>query len=233
MRARPGRFLLRSAAPRRRACRRRLRDSARARRKALSRPSTARESVRAMIRKSGVLRASVAARIFSCHLGAGDDLLILHMAALFGHDLIFDVNGGDASALVLLHGADHVERIAVAGVGIGNYAERPRPGRCGARCPPSASSSAGRRRAAEQRRRCAKAGHVHGGKSGLLDDARGQASYAPGATIVSRPAINLRSVPAFLPARKNSFIWDSPKVCSEREEPAGLFRLAGLFANRV
>ena len=42
------------------------------------------------------------------------------MPALFGEDLILDVDGGNAVPLELTHGANHVELVAEASIGIGD-----------------------------------------------------------------------------------------------------------------
>jgi hypothetical protein len=50
------------------------------------------------------------------------------MSALFGKDLILDVNGGNTASFELTYGADDVEFIAVARVGIGNNGNVDRTG---------------------------------------------------------------------------------------------------------
>src|ERR1700722_14150549 len=50
------------------------------------------------------------------HLLGRDDQLALHVAALLRGHLILDVNPGGPGRLVGAHGADHVQRVAVAGV---------------------------------------------------------------------------------------------------------------------
>jgi hypothetical protein len=40
--------------------------------------------------------------------------------ALLGHHLVLELDAGDPGLLVELHGADDVERVAVAGVGVGD-----------------------------------------------------------------------------------------------------------------
>ena len=64
------------------------------------------------------MRASTAALIFCDHLGGGNDLLALEMAAALGEHLVLDLDRVGAGALQHLDGAPHVERIAEAGVGI-------------------------------------------------------------------------------------------------------------------
>jgi hypothetical protein len=60
------------------------------------------------------------------HLAEADDLLALVMAAFLGADLVLDVECGDPRLLVLAHRADHVDRVAIAGVGIGDDRDRDR-----------------------------------------------------------------------------------------------------------
>ena len=120
----------------------------RARSRARSRPSTARASVRAMITNSGWVRASTAARTFAAISSAGNDELALHVPALLRGHLVLDVDPGDPGRLVGADGADHVQRVAVAGVGVGDHRDV-HAGRDPPRaCRPSRSSSAGRRPAA-------------------------------------------------------------------------------------
>ena len=54
------------------------------------------------------------------HLGEADDLLALVMAAFLGRDLVLDMESGDPRFFVFADRADHVDRVAIAGVGIGN-----------------------------------------------------------------------------------------------------------------
>ena len=42
------------------------------------------------------------------------------VAAALGRDLVLDVQRGHASRLVRLHRAPHAERVAIAGVGVGD-----------------------------------------------------------------------------------------------------------------
>ena len=53
------------------------------------------------------------------HLAGSDELLALHVPALLGHDLVLEMDRGHPGGLVLADGADDVERIAVARVGVG------------------------------------------------------------------------------------------------------------------
>src|SRR5207248_9332672 len=54
------------------------------------------------------------------HLAEADDLLALVMPAFFGRELVLDVERGDPRLLVFADRADHVDCVAVAGIGIGD-----------------------------------------------------------------------------------------------------------------
>lgn len=54
------------------------------------------------------------------HLFHGNDLTAGHVAALLGHDLVLELNDGDAGLLILADGALHVDSVAEAGVGVGD-----------------------------------------------------------------------------------------------------------------
>ena len=54
------------------------------------------------------------------HLFHGNDLTAGHVAALLGHDLVLELNDGDAGLLILADGALHVDGVAEAGVGVGD-----------------------------------------------------------------------------------------------------------------
>ena len=58
---------------------------------------------------------------FSFHLRQWDDFFAVEMAAALGRDLVLDMNGSDANAFELTHGAHQIDGIAVAGVGIGDH----------------------------------------------------------------------------------------------------------------
>ena len=53
------------------------------------------------------------------HLFGGDDFLAFHVAAAFRPHLVLEHQSGDASALERTHGVIRVERVAVAGVAVG------------------------------------------------------------------------------------------------------------------
>ena len=89
-----------------------------ARSMARSKPSTATASVRAMISVSRECRASTAARILPHISSRRDQRLAVEMAAALGKILVLELDRVGAGALELAHRAHHVERVAVAGVGI-------------------------------------------------------------------------------------------------------------------
>ncbi len=98
-----------------------------------------------------------------------DNLLVLHMAALLGQDLILDMDASDAGPFVLLHGADHIDLVAVAGVGICNHREVDRRGDASGIVDHFGHAQQPDVRTTEQRCRCAEAGHVHSSEVGLFD----------------------------------------------------------------
>ena len=53
-----------------------------------------------------------------------DHVLALHVTAALREDLILELDAGDAGALELVHGADHLRDLAVARVGVGDHGER-------------------------------------------------------------------------------------------------------------
>ena len=57
---------------------------------------------------------------------AAHQLLVVEMAALLGEHLVLDMDGGDAGALELLHGAEDVELVAEAGVAVADQRDRDR-----------------------------------------------------------------------------------------------------------
>src|SRR5262245_26547108 len=77
-----------------------------------------------MSRKSGSMRASIAALIFSTISAGGISCLPSMCPHFLGRRLVLDVDAGDPCPLVLLDGADHVDRVPVAGVGVGEYRDR-------------------------------------------------------------------------------------------------------------
>ena len=53
-----------------------------------------------------------------------DHVLALHVPAALREDLILELDAGHAGALQLVHGADHLRDLAVAGVGVRDHGER-------------------------------------------------------------------------------------------------------------
>ena len=92
-------------------------------------PTAVRASVRAMITKPGSSssRASTAARYLPTASSIGDDLLAGDEPAALREDLVLDVDAADAGADELVHGAPHVHRVAVAGVGVAEQRDADRP----------------------------------------------------------------------------------------------------------
>ena len=117
----PRDVLLATSAPRRTAGRRRPRRTpgpGRSRRRA---PATATASVRAMITRSGSVPRLDGGPELADHLVGADQRLAAHVPALLGHHLVLELDPGDAGLLVQLHRADDVDRVAVAGVGVGDH----------------------------------------------------------------------------------------------------------------
>ena len=113
------------------------------------------------------------------HLRRRYDELALHVAALLGGHLVLDVDPGDPGRLVGADGADHVQRVAVAGVGVGDHRDVDAVGD-----PPGAGGHLGHGQQANVRppdrpRRGAEPGHVHGREPGLLHEPGGQRVERP------------------------------------------------------
>src|SRR2546426_12824557 len=54
------------------------------------------------------------------HLVFGNDLLALHVATFLGPNLVLDVDSSHACSLKLADGALHIDRVAIASIGIGD-----------------------------------------------------------------------------------------------------------------
>ena len=111
---------------------------------------------------------------FLYHFRGGDDLLIVHVPAFLRRDLVFYVNGCNSGELVVLHRADHVQRITIAGIRVSNdrYVH-------GLRDAPRVIHHLRHRqqtdiRPPEQRCRSAKSRHVDRGEAGLFDEPRAE-----------------------------------------------------------
>ena len=144
---RPRDVVLAGPAPRRTGRRRRRRRYARARAIAASSPSTARRVGAGDQQEVGrSRRAATAARDLPGHLGDGDQRPCRSMwPHFFGVTWSSRWSARDTGLLVGLHGADHVDRVAVAGVSVGDHRQRRRPRRSGGRCRPSRLRSGARR----------------------------------------------------------------------------------------
>ena len=104
------------------------------------------------------------------HLVGTDQRLPAHVPALLRHDLVLELDAGDAGLLVELHGPDDVDRVAVSGVGVGDHRHVD-----GGHDPAGVVDHLRAREqshvgAADQRRRRPEAGHVDDVEAGLLDE---------------------------------------------------------------
>jgi hypothetical protein len=121
-----------------------------------------------MITKSGSARVDRGPDLLRHLLGA-DDQLALHVTALLGGDLVLDVDPGHPGRLVGADRADHVQRVAVAGVHVGDHRDvhaRGDPARVVGHLGHREQAHVG---PSEQRGGGAEPGHVHRGEPGLLD----------------------------------------------------------------
>ena len=108
------------------------------------------------------------------HLGCGDHLLALHMAAALGRDLILDEQGGDAGALIGAHGAGDIGRPAIAGIGIGQQRQLGRIAEPGIELRHLAHAELGHIGLADQARGGAIAAAGRGLEAGPLDQLQGE-----------------------------------------------------------
>ena len=160
------------------------------------------------------------------HLLDADHRLAAHVPAPLGRHLVLEVQPGDPGLLVGRHGAQHVDRVAVAGVRVGDAPGPPRRRRSGGRCRSSRCAEQADVRAAEQGGGAAEAGHVDHVEAGLLDQPRGERVVRPGreqrrrrrraaratgpaATTPLAPAVPRRALP---PRRLYAFM---PNLASE------------------
>ena len=114
------------------------------------------------------------------HLAGADELLALHVPALLGHDLVLEMDGGDAGRLVLVDRADHVERIAVSRVGVRDHRDPDRlcdPPRVVNHLREGEQSNVG---PAQPPRGGPEPGHIDRGKARLLDEPRAERVIAAG-----------------------------------------------------
>ena len=68
----------------------------------------------------GVLSGMDGGANFGDHFFFCDDLLAFHMAAAFGHDLVFQLDAGNTGHFVFRDGADDIQSVAVAIVSVGD-----------------------------------------------------------------------------------------------------------------
>jgi hypothetical protein len=81
-----------------------------------------------MIRKIIGVPGRHRSRHLGDHLAGGDHVLALRVPALLGHDLILEVDRGDSGGLVPANRPDHVDRVAIPGVGVGDQRQVDRLG---------------------------------------------------------------------------------------------------------
>ena len=115
------------------------------------------------------------------------------MAAFLGRNLVFEVKAGDPRLLVFAHRADHVERVAVAGIGVGDDRDPDRLDRH----PDKANILAKRQQAqigVAVRPRIAAAGQVDRLEPGLLDKPRRQGVVRAGTIVYPGCPISRRSI---------------------------------------
>jgi hypothetical protein len=125
-----------------------------------------------MIIMFGSVRASTAARILPHELAPRNDLVPGQVAAALRGDLVLDVQRRHAGRLVHLHGAPDVQRVAVAGVRVGDQRDVEDRGQVARMVGHLAEPGESEIGETEPRRRRAVAGHVHGGESGVLNEPR-------------------------------------------------------------
>jgi hypothetical protein len=111
---------------------------------------------------------------FFDHLRSGHYAFAFHVAAALRRHLVFNVDCGDARALVIGHGADHVQGIAVAGIRVGNHGQFHSLHDARGIVHHFGLGQQARVRPPQKRRRRAEAGHIHGGESGFFYEARGE-----------------------------------------------------------
>ena len=129
----------------------------------------------------GVLPGINGGAYFLDHLVKGNNLLALHMAAFLGPELVLDVNGGHSCSLILADRATHIDRVAIACIGISDERSIANNGSEG--CGPAHHLAHGQEAdigLTEHTGRCAEAGHVHGRKSCLSNEACAKGIVGPG-----------------------------------------------------
>ena len=147
---------------------------------ASSRLVTARASVRAMMRKSGSVRCSDGGADLLRELLGRHHLLAGDVPALLGRDLVLHVQPRHARLLVLAHRAHRVQRVAVAGVGVGDHRQRHRARQVRGVIRHLGEGGEAEVGLAQVRGGGARARHVHRGEARRLDEARGEAVVSAG-----------------------------------------------------
>ena len=114
------------------------------------------------------------------HLVGIDDLLVLHVAALLGQHLVLDVDTGDSGLLVLLHRAQDVDLVAVAGVGVGHDGKVGCVGDAAGVVDHLGEPEQADVGATEQGCSGTETSHVHGVEAGLFDEPSAERVVAAG-----------------------------------------------------
>ncbi len=108
------------------------------------------------------------------HLAGRDHVLALHVAAALGRLLVLQVDARHAARLVVVHRADHVDRVAVAGVGICDHRDGDRLRHAPGVLDHLAARQQRHIGTAEQGAGGGEAAHVDDVEAGLLDQPSGQ-----------------------------------------------------------
>ena len=111
---------------------------------------------------------------FAHHFLHGDNLAAHHVAALLGHHLILQLDDGHAGLLVLADGADDVDGVAEAGVGVGDDGHAGGLHHVGGTHDHLAHAHQAHVGLAQVAGGLAVAGHIDGVKAQLADDLAGE-----------------------------------------------------------
>jgi hypothetical protein len=133
-----------------------------------------------MIRKIIGVPGRHRSRHLGDHLAGGDHVLALRVPALLGHDLILEVDRGDSGGLVPANRPDHVDRVAIPGVGVGDQRQVDRLGDLAGVVDRLRHRQQPHIGAAKAQRGGAEAGHVGRGETRFLRQARPERVVAPG-----------------------------------------------------
>ena len=166
-------------------------------------------------------RVERGAQLLLVQLGR-DHVLALHVPAALREDLILELDAGDAGALELVHGADHLRDLAVARVGVGDHGDRDRRAE-----PPRVVDHLGRARDAEVGQ---PEGRSRGGVPAAVDRLEAGALEQPAGERVERAGhdqdLAARRVARAAPAGARGRRSDAPFGVGDREEVLHLLGVA-------